>query len=124
MSGVGGVGGVGGFNFGGQGVNLQDMKTEDLEKMIFDPNTSQGDKDAALEELMKRLQEEAKAGGPEGASGEGGEESEIQKLLKKLMDGTITPEEMEKLKGLTGKSEEELKEMAGVDAGDPNDNSV
>ncbi|RJF96899.1 hypothetical protein D3870_21225 [Noviherbaspirillum cavernae] len=100
------------------------MKTEDLEKMIFDPNTSQGDKDAALEELMKRLQEEAKAGGPEGASGEGGEESEIQKLLKKLMDGTITPEEMEKLKGLTGKSEEELKEMAGVDAGDPNDNSV
>ncbi|MFC7518724.1 hypothetical protein ACFQUU_27305 [Herbaspirillum sp. GCM10030257] len=115
-----GVGGVGGGNvhFGGQEVNVKDLKPADLEKIFADPNALQGEKDAALKELLKRLLEEEKAGGPEGAGGGGGQKGKVAELLEKLRDGSITPEEMEELKKLTGKSEEELEKMVKGDGGE------
>lgn len=67
--------------------------------------------------------EPSKGGGaaPAGAApaeggGGGGEEDEIKKLLKKLMEGTISGEEMQKLAGMTGAKVEDLQAVKGKGA--------
>ncbi|MBP0597333.1 hypothetical protein J8I26_04405 [Herbaspirillum sp. LeCh32-8] len=89
---------------------LQGKSNEDLMKGLLDPNTAQWQKDAIMQELQNRAD---KAGGSQGA-GSGGGEDDIQKLLKKLMDGTISDEELKKLAGLMGMKPEDLQAIKGA----------
>lgn len=84
-------------------------------------------RDAAIGALMNKLEgtQESKgsegaggAGGAEGAGGAGGEEEdELKKLIKKLMEGSISPEELQKLSALTNIKPEALQAMFGQGGG-------
>jgi len=87
---------------------LEGKSNEDLMKGLLDPNTPQWQKDAIMEKLASQ-----------GAANSGGSDSEddVQKLLKKLMDGTISDEELKKLAGLTGMKPEDLQAIKGASQG-------
>jgi len=74
---------------------LQGKSDEDLMKGLLDSKTPQWQKDAIMQELLNKG---AKSDEASGAPAESGDERE--KLLKKLMNGTITDEELKKLAGL------------------------
>ncbi len=84
--------------------SLKDKSPEELMKALTDPNT----KPEQVGEIVKALAE--KLGGKDGAGGvkdkdKDGEDDkdELKKLLKKLKEGKITPEEMQKVQGLMEK---------------------
>ncbi|KRB99123.1 hypothetical protein [Duganella sp. Root198D2] len=97
---------VGGFNFSSQASDLfkdslKFKSNEDLINMLGKDNLSSAARDAISHELESRL----KANQAEKSGGGGGEdEDDLQKLLKKLQDGTISAEEMKKLAGMLGVS--------------------
>lgn len=76
-------------------------------------------RDAVETALVKKGKENEESKGSEGTQGAGGGgggeggEDEIKKLLKKLMEGTISNEELQKLASLTGAKEEDLKAIEG-----------
>ena len=80
-------------------------------------------RDAAEKALINKGKENESpqgAGGSQAAGGGGGsEEDEIKKLLKKLLEGSISPEEMQKLASMTGAKVEDLQGLKGkgADAG-------
>ena len=79
--------------------SLKDKTNEDLIKMLGQDNLSPLAKLAIGKELESRLDTK----GAESAGGGGeGEGDELQKLLKKLQDGTITSEELKQLSGMLG----------------------
>lgn len=95
---------------------LQGKSNEDLMKGLMDPNTAQWQKDAIMQELQNRAD---KSGGSQGAGGAGGGgDDDIQKLLKKLMDGSISDEELKKLAGLMGMKPEDLQAIKGAVQGE------
>jgi len=91
---------------------LQGKSSEDLMKGLLDPKTPQWQKDAIMQEL---LNQGAKTDEASGAGPEAGDERE--KLLKKLMNGTISPDELKKLAGLTGMDPQMLQGIAGAAQG-------
>ncbi len=97
---------VGGFNFSSQVSDLfkdslKFKSNEDLINMLGKDNLSSAARDAISHELESRF----KANQAEKSGGGGGEdEDDLQKLLKKLQDGTISAEEMKKLAGMLGVS--------------------
>lgn len=121
---------VGGTNFNPgtldstQGTQALDkLNSKDLSELAKDPTLSQSDKAAVLKELAQKIKEEEAqkpqesqqsqgAGGPQGAGGGEDEEDPIKKLMKKLLAGTITPEEKDKLSQLTGQTPAALDQMA------------
>ncbi|MBB3121963.1 hypothetical protein [Pseudoduganella violacea] len=82
---------------------LKDKSTEDLVNMLNKGGLNEAQMKAVGQELASRLKSEGSE--ETGGSGGGGEEDELQKLLKKLQDGTITPEELKKLTGLLKEAE-------------------
>ncbi|MBB5391374.1 MULTISPECIES: hypothetical protein [unclassified Herbaspirillum] len=88
---------------------LEGKSNEDLMKGLLDPKTPQWQKDAILQEMLNKG---AKSDEASGAGPEAGDERE--KLLKKLMDGTISDEELKKLAGLMGMKPEDLKAIQGA----------
>ena len=111
--------------FGGpQGVmSTQDFKSElknqtneDLIKALGDSKVSP----AAKELIGKELEERMNAKGAEGAGGAGeseGDGDDLKKLLKKLQDGTISPEEIKKLSSMLGVDVATLEKAKGKEAG-------
>jgi hypothetical protein len=95
---------------------LAKMSQDDLVNGLKDPSLEAWKKDAIALELKERQ----KVNDPQEAQdasdalgGEGKEDEEIKKLMKKLQDGTITAEEMEKLSKALGVPVEELKGLKG-----------
>ncbi|SFF95203.1 hypothetical protein SAMN05518865_106252 [Duganella sp. CF458] len=97
---------VGGFNFSSQVSDLfkdslKFKSNEDLINMLGKDNLSPAARDAISHELESRF----KANQAEKSGGGGGDdEDDLQKLLKKLQDGTISADEMKKLAGMLGVS--------------------
>lgn len=120
ISSVGG-GGFGGIPTGSEmssfSNTLKGAETGDLLKALGKDGMEPWQKDAIMKELENRAEkakpeESGGAGGPQGAGG-GGEEDEIKKLLKKLMKGTISPEELQKLAGALGVDPKALEGVKG-----------
>jgi hypothetical protein len=110
--------------------DLKGKSEEELKGMLKDPSLTAEQKEAVLDELTNRKDAAKKAEeseGPEETKGGGDEEGgedDIEKLRQKLKDGTITPEELEKLAGMLGvdpKDLEGMKGKGGKDAGTPDD---
>lgn len=89
--------------------SLKTKSNEDVIKMMAQPNLGPQAQQDVLKELVSRLENQGAEGGggakgaggaSEAGGGEGSEEDELKKLLKKLKDGSITMEEMEKLLGM------------------------
>jgi hypothetical protein len=114
-------------NYGVQGgtpskAELAGKSPEELKGMLKDPSLSAEQKQAVLEALAEKAQQEQKSpdeagggGGPEGAGDGGGEEDEdsITSLMGKLKDGSITPEQQQKLAGKLGVDAKDLDGMKG-----------
>jgi hypothetical protein len=97
------------------------MSDQQLKDKLKDPNLTDAERTAIIDELAKRKSEANKAEKAAGDTGAGEEEDEMQKLLKKLKDGTITAEEMEKLAGMLGVDPKDLEKKKGKgDGGDGN----
>ncbi|WP_296556145.1 hypothetical protein [Pigmentiphaga sp.] len=91
------------------------METRDLVKELG-KNLEPWQRDMVERELLNRTKGTDQAqgsGGAQGAGGTGGDEDELKKLLKKLMDGTISAEEMQKLAGMMGVKTEDLEAVKG-----------
>lgn len=100
-----------GYKEGIQGKDPKDL-INDLNKPGLEP----WKKDAIINELASQAQKNQAsqgAGGAGGADGGGDSQEDIQKLLKKLMDGSISPEEMQKLAGMLGVKPDDLEAMKG-----------
>jgi hypothetical protein len=100
-------------------VGKMDVKSLGAE---LDKNLEPWQRDA----VEKALLDKAQSGGAKGAGetpgaggGGGGDEDDIKKLLKKLLEGTISQEEMQKLAGMMGKDTkiEDLEAIKGKGAG-------
>ncbi|MBJ7311912.1 hypothetical protein ACFOLJ_03020 [Rugamonas sp. CCM 8940] len=102
---------------------LKGKSNEDLQKMSKDPKLSTGEKMAVLEELAKRTGEEMKAeeAGGGGDPAEGGSD-ELAELMKKLKNGTITPEELDKLAGMMKMDPKDLEAAMGGGEDDKEEN--
>ncbi|RZI42213.1 hypothetical protein EGT07_13395 [Herbaspirillum sp. HC18] len=90
--------------------SLKGKSEEELRGMLKDPTLSAEDKKAILEELKTRAQ--AKAQSAQGTQ-EGADADELQKLLQKLEDGTISQQELQKLAGMLGMKPEDLEKLKG-----------
>jgi hypothetical protein len=100
---------------------IKGMSDQELKDKLKDPNLTDAERAAIIDELAKRKSEENKAEKASGDTGAGEEEDEMQKLLKKLKDGTITEEELEKLAGMLGVDPKDLEKKKGKgDGGDGN----
>ena len=80
-----------------------------------------------LQDLFQKLQDNkksGKAGGSGGADKSGGADNkekeleELLKLLKKLLEGNIKPEEMKKVAKMLGMKVDDLKQAKGAGEGD------
>lgn len=107
---------VGGFNFASQvsdifKESLKYKSNEDLINMLGKDNLSPAAREAISHELESRFKanEAEKAGG----GGGGEDEDDLQKLLKKLQDGTISSEELKKLAGMLGVNVATLEKIKG-----------
>jgi len=96
---------------------LKNKSNDDLINMLSKDNLSPGQREAIGKELESRL----KSNQAEGAGGGGGgdEEDDVRKLLKKLQDGTISPEEMKKLAGMLGVNVDALEKVKGKGQEEP-----
>jgi len=95
---------------------LKNQTNEDLIKALGDSKVSP----AAKELIGKELEERMNAKGAEGAGGAGeseGDGDDLKKLLKKLQDGTISPEELKKLSSMLGVDVATLEKAKGKEAG-------
>ncbi|HWW08237.1 hypothetical protein [Collimonas sp.] len=112
ISGLSGLAGIpspaemGAFSSG-----LKGSSTNDLVKMLGQPGMEPWQKDAISKELQTRAESSQSAGG----GGSGGED--IQKLLKKLEDGTITDAELKQLAGMLGVDPTTLEAAKGKGGG-------
>jgi len=95
--------------------------TKDLIKARDQPGMEPWQKDAIDKELQNRAAKSDQAQGAGGSGGGGSDPDEIAKLFKKLTDGTISQEELQKLAGMLGVKAEDLDPMKGKgDAGGGN----
>lgn len=94
---------------------LKNASTQDLLGALGKSGAEPWQKDAIMKELQNRAQEGSKANGDNGGAGDSPED--IQKLLKKLQDGTITPEELQKLAGMLGVDPNALEALKGKGSG-------
>lgn len=95
---------------------IQGKDPKELINDLNKPGLEPWKKDAIIGELASQAQknkESQGSGGAGGADGGGDSQDDIQKLLKKLMDGSISPEEMQKLAGALGIKPEDLEAMKG-----------
>lgn len=90
---------------------LKGVSTNDLLGALSKPGAEPWQKDAIMKELQNRAEEGSKANGDNGGAGESSDD--IQKLLKKLQDGTITAEELQKLAGMLGVDPKALEALKG-----------
>lgn len=100
----------------------QDLKGKDdvtLKEMLKDPKLTADQRAAILDELAMRAKETEEAESPGGGGGD-----EIDELMKKLRNGTITEEEMEKLAGLLGVDVAELEKQKGKGGEAPKDDGA
>lgn len=82
---------------------LKGNSTTDLLKMLGQPGMESWQKDAIGKELQTRAENAQKSEGGDASGGSGGPSSdEIQKLLKKLENGSISDAEMKQLAGALG----------------------
>ena len=117
---ISGVGAGGGAAGGGNGIAeaVKGMTTEQLGNALKSDTLGPEMKQAALGELINRaLQQAEQAKGAEQAGQGQGEEDEMQKLLKKLQDGTISPAELQKLAKMLGIDPQALQGMIGKGGG-------
>lgn len=122
VHGVSGAGGAYNIPSAGEMQNYGDkvgkMETRDLVKELG-KNLEPWQRDMVEKELLNRTKGGDQAqgsGGAQGAGGSGdagGDDDELKKLLKKLMDGTISAEEMRKLAGMMGVKTEDLEAVKG-----------
>lgn len=101
---------------------LKGASSGDLLKALGKEGIEPWQKDAILKELENRAEKSQKpeeSGGPQSSGGGsgGGEDDEIKKLLNKLMKGTISPEETEKLAGALGVDAKSLDAVKGGGGG-------
>jgi hypothetical protein len=95
---------------------LKSESTENLVKMLGNSNLPPAAKEMIGKELEQRMNAEA-AKGAEGGGGESeGEGDDLKKLLKKLQDGTISPEELKKLGSMLGVDPAKLEKAVGKGA--------
>ncbi|KQZ44757.1 hypothetical protein ASD58_00370 [Duganella sp. Root1480D1] len=104
----------GGFNFSSQASDLfkESLKfksSEDLINMLGKDNLSPAARDAISHELESRFK--ANQAEKSGGGGGGEDEDDLQRLLKKLQNGTISAEEMKKLAGMLGVSVSTLEKI-------------
>lgn len=92
--------------------DIKKADTMDLIKAKNDPNTEQWQKDAIDKELSQRGAAN-QAGGASGGEGTQEDKDEIAKLLKKLADGTISQDELQKLAGMLKVDPKELEAQKG-----------
>jgi len=90
---------------------LKGASTQDLLGALSKSGAEPWQKDAILKELQNRATEGSKANGDNGGAGDS--QDDIQKLLKKLQDGTITAEELQKLAGMLGVDPNALEALKG-----------
>ncbi len=90
---------------------LKSASSNDLLKALNDPKMAPWQKDAIANELQSRAQKSNEASGGGGAGG--ADDSDPQALLKKLLNGTISPEELQKLAGTLGVSTDSLEAVKG-----------
>lgn len=90
---------------------LKNASSGDLLNALGKPGMEPWQKDAINKELTNRASQS------EQAKGGGESEDDIKKLLKKLQDGTISPEELQKLAGILGVDPEKLESVKGKGAG-------
>ncbi|WP_083457678.1 hypothetical protein [Herbaspirillum hiltneri] len=95
---------------------LKTQSTDSLLSKLSDPSTEQWQKDAITKELQNRADANQQAQGAGG--GEGGGSEDMQQLLKKLQDGTITDEELQKLAKMLGVDPAKLEAMKGKGDGE------
>ena len=95
---------------------LKTQSTDSLLSKLSDPSTEQWQKDAITKELQNRADANQQAQGTGGGEGSGSED--MQQLLKKLQDGTITDEELQKLAKMLGVDPSKLEAMKGKGGGD------
>jgi hypothetical protein len=95
--------------------SIAGQKPETLLGMLGSGGLNAGEKQAVIDEVLKQNSQAAEqAGGSQGAGeSQGSEEDEEEKLRKKLANGTITKEELEKLAGITGEPINELASKLG-----------
>jgi len=87
--------------------SVKDAKSEDLLSKLGQKNLEPWQKDAILKEL------ETRAAKSEAAKNAGDDEDDIQKLLKKLQDGTISADELKKLAAMLGVDPAKLEAVKG-----------
>lgn len=98
---------------------LKGASSGDLLKSLGKEGMEPWQKDAILKELENRAEKSQKsdesggAQGSGGGSGGGGDEDDIKKLLSKLMKGTLSPQEEQKLAGALGVDAKSLDSAKG-----------
>ena len=104
-----GAGGIGGMPSAGQqqsfAASIKGKPPKELGTMLGQKGLEPWKENAILQELMDQAKEkkaETNKGTQGADSGGEGEENELQKLLKKLRDGTISSAELQKLAGMLG----------------------
>ncbi|WP_035373080.1 hypothetical protein [Pseudoduganella violaceinigra] len=90
--------------------SLKSKSNDELVNMLGKESLSPAQREAIGQELASRIksQQAEKSGG-----GGGDEEDDLRRLLKKLQDGTISPEEMKQLAGMLGVSVAKLEKAKG-----------